>query len=511
MRRIKECYRLIFEANLSQTKVAEILQIGRSTVWDYLAKLNEYNLHWDDIRSLSEADLTQRLFSRTQPVRILPDFVDLHKQLQSDSTLTLQILWEEYKKENPTGYAYGQFCTYYRHWRKRLRTYMRQAHIGGEKVFADYSGKRPRVYNQFSGEYEPMELFVMAWGVSHFLYAEAQPSQELEHWIMGHVRAFEYFGCVPRIVVPDNLKSAVTKSHRYDPDVNRTYTDLAEHYGIGIIPARPRKPKDKAKVENGVQIVQRWILARLRNCKFDSIGSLNEAIRKLLDEINDKPMQILKQTRRERFLELDRPNALFLPAQGFVFHEWKSPTICLDYHIDIDKHYYSVPHIWYGHDVDVRVCENTVEVFLCKTKERIATHQRNSKQYGYTTIAEHMPQAHQKHLEWTPARLIQWGHKTGRNTGVLIEKIITLKAHPQQGFRPALGILRLGQAFGVDRLEAAAAIALQHNLYRVKQINEILKKGLDKTPPDALQPTGTVVNTGNVRGADYYTERTVSQ
>jgi transposase len=507
MRRIKECYRLIFETHLSQAKVAEILNIGRSTVWDYLAKLSEHNLSWEEIRSLSDTELEARLFAHERNQnRPLPDCATIYQELQHDSTVTLLLLWEEYKKQNPTGYAYGQYCAYYRAWSKRLRTYMRQAHVGGEKVFVDYSGKKPTIYNHFTGEWKPVELFVMAWGASHYLYAEAQPSQELEHWIMGHVRAFEYFGCVPHLVVPDNLKSAVAKSHRYDPDLNRTYTDLAEHYGIGVVPARPRKPKDKSKAENGVRIIQRWILAWLRKCEFHYIGSLNDAIRSLLKEVNERPTQVLKKSRRELFEELDRPKALSLPSQRFVFHEWRAPAIGFDYHIDIDRHYYSVPFIWYGHPIDVRVNEFTIEVFLRKTHERIAMHARSTVPYKYTTTTEHMPTSHQKHLEWTPARLILWARKNGANTGTLIEKIITSKIHPQQGFRPALGILRLGQTFGVQRLEAAAAVALKFNLNRVNQINEILKKGLDKTNPDAQQQTGTVPNTENVRGPLYYVE-----
>jgi transposase len=509
MRRIKDCYRLIYESGLSQVEASKVLHIGRSTVWDYLQKLKGHNLGWEGIKHQTDEELEKLLYAcRLPPKRYLPDFSEIHKELQNNSTVTLYLLWEEYKKERQNDYySYAQFCLYYRQWRKHLKGYLRQVHVGGEKVFVDYSGKKPCIVDPKTGEIRYVELFIMAWGASHYLYAEAQLTQELRYWIMGHVRAFEYFGCVPHLLVPDNLKSAVSKACRYDPDVNRTYTELAAHYGVGIIPARPYKPKDKAKVETGVQIIQRWILARLRKQTFYSLDSLNAAIRALLEEVNAKPMQIVKRSRKELFAELDVPHALTLPVSRFVYHEWENPTIGIDYHIDVHKHHYSVPYIHYGQTLDVRVSEETVEVFLQRTKERIALHQRNSTAYGYTTVPEHMPPESQKYLAWTPARLIGWGYQTGPSAGKLIEKIIHSKVHPQQGFRPALGLLRLGNTYGKDRLEAASSLALQHNLTRVSQINEVLKKGLDKTPQNE---TGTVENRNNIRGQDYYYERTAA-
>ena len=507
MRRIKDCYRLIYESCLSQVAVSKVLQIGRGTVYDYLQRLQGRNLTWESIKHQTDEELEKLLYASTEkPTHFLPDFSEVHKELQSNSAVTVYLLWEEYKKEHENDhYGYAQFCFYYRQWRKRLKGYLRQPHIGGEKVFVDYSGKKLCIVDPKTGEIRKVELFVMAWGASHYLYAEAQPTQELRYWIMGHVRAFEYFGCVPFILVPDNLKSAVSKACRYDPDLNRTYTELAAHYNIGIIPARPYKPKDKAKVETGVQIIQRWILARLRKQTFYSLESLNVAIRGLLEEVNAKPMQIVKRSRHELFTELDAPHAQSLPVSRYVYHEWENPTIGIDYHIDVHKHHYSVPFIHYGQSIDVRVSEETVEVFLQRTKERIALHARNGTAHGYTTVKEHMPPENQKYLEWTPARLSGWGRQIGSNTGKLIDRIIHSKAHPQQGFRPALGILRLGKIYGNDRLEAASELALQHNLTRVSQINEVLKKGLEKKLPTE---TGTVENRDNIRGEDYYHERT---
>ncbi len=415
--------------------------------------------------------------------------------------MTLQLLWEEYKGERADGYGYSQFCALYREWSKKLKIYMRQPHVGGEKVFVDYSGKKLCCHDVKTGRKREVELFVMAWGASHYLYAEAQMSQGSNDWIMGHVRGFDYFGCVPRLVVPDNLKSAVTRACRYDPDINRTYAELAEHYGIGVLPAKPYKAKDKSKVETGVQIIQRWIVARLRNRRFYSISELNGAIRELLDEANRKPMQKLKKSRHELFEELDRPNAGKLPEHRYIYHEWLTCKVGFDYHIEADKRYYSVPYQWYGKQMDVRVTERTIEVF--SKGERICIHQRAMDEYAYTTVPEHMPLSHRKVSHWTPARLINWGHTIGLHTGSLIERIILSKPHPEQGFRPARGIIRLGEMYGNNRLETACAIAGHYGLLRVRQIHAILKNGKDRgfaIPDDSR----TVTNTGNIRGKAYY-------
>jgi transposase len=503
MRRIRECYRLYYETHLNQKQIAGLLKIGRSTVFDYLCKLKEMSLCWDEVKGLSEEALEHRLYSRPPSVfdRPLPDCAHLHQELRKNSMVTLHLLWNEYRQNHPNGYGYSRFCVIYKDWCKPLTVSMRQLHVGGEKLFVDYSGKKPHIRDRTTGEDHPVELFIMAWGASHYLYAEAQESQELKCWIMGHVRAFEYFDCVALLTVPDCLKSAVTRVSLYDPDVNRTYTDLANHYGFGVVPARPGKPKDKPKVENGVLIIQRWIVAALRHRTIYSIEEMNGAIRQLLEVANNKPMQILKRSRRELFLELDKPNALPLPAQRFEYHEWLKQTVTIDYHIEAYKHYYSVPYIWYGKAVSTLAKEKTIEIYH-KT-ERIAIHIRDDKPYTYTTLTEHMPLHHQKHIEWTPQRLILWAKKTGLNTGVLIEKIIMSKVHPQQGFRPALGIMRLGKSFGDDRLEQAAELALRYNFTRVGQISEILKKGLDKKVNDR-NDTGTVVNKENIRGPHYY-------
>lgn len=504
MRRIKETLRLSFDGKMNQSQVSRALSLARSTVQDYLKRFSQQGMRWEDVVHLSDEELGRLLFPKEtdKPRRAMLDFDYIHNELKRPG-VTLQLLWEEYISGQPDGYRYSQFCKYYRKWQKKLKTWMRQIHVGGEKVFADYSGKKPFIIISHTGEVKHLELFVMSWGASHYLYAEAQPSQELVHWIMGHVRAFEYFGCVPRLVVPDNLKAAVSKACVYDPDVNRSYTELADHYGFGVLPARPGKPKDKAKVETGVQIVQRWILARLRNRIYHSVADLNLAIRELLEEANSRPMQRLGRSRKELFLAVDKPHANPLPASRYVFSRWITASCGFDYHIQVEKHYYSVPYQYYGTQFDVRFNERVVEIFV--NRRRIALHQRNLKEYGYTTNEEHLPPKHRGYLQWTPARLINWGCKIGFHTGQLVKAILASKRYPEQGFRPARAVLQLGQSFGNDRLEKAAEIALQHNRIRVREIKEILKKAMNRQPDELDQ--GTVQNITNIRGADYFKKK----
>lgn len=502
MRRIKECLRLHFESGLSQNAISRTLQVSRSTVQDYLRRINCQDKRWPELKDLTDEQLEALLFSSKPAgtVRPHPDWELVHKELHSKSYVTLQVLWQEYKAVHPDGYSYPRFVVYYREWAQRFNVYLRQRHIGGEKLFVDYSGKKPRVRDMRTGQDREVELLVMAWGASQYIYAEAQESQRLPDWIMGHRRGYEYFGCVPHIEIDDNLKSAVTKACRYDPDVNVTFTEFAAHYGVAIVPTRPGKPKDKPKVENAVLIAQRWILACLRNRVFYSLAELNMAIRELLEKINAKLMQRLPKSRWQLFLELDKPNALPLPAEPFEYREWLSPTLAFDYHVEVDGNYYSAPWTLAGRKLSVRVMENTVEIF--DKRDRVAIHERSRGTHQYTTVTEHMPPAHQKYVEWTPARMYRWAQEIGPSTHQLIEKVIKTKFHPQQGFRPAMGILRLSKTYGNDRLEAAARIALDFGFNRVRQISDLLKNGRDRQGQQT--PVVTIANTDNVRGRDYY-------
>jgi len=505
MRRIKDCLRLRFESGLNQKQISGSLRIARSTVQDYLKRFDRVKLEWSHASSLSDSELENRLFpsfEKTGDSRPEPDYAYIHRELRRKG-VTLQLLWEEYISENPTGYRTTQFCERYNRWRDCLKVFMRQYHKGGEKIFVDYSGKRPSIVDRHTGEIKPVELFVMTWGASNYTYAESHESQAFANWAMGHVRGFEYFDCVSKITVPDNLKSGVNKACRYDPDINRAYSELADHYGFAVLPARPSEPKDKAKVEVGVQIVQRWILARLRDRIFYDIEHLNQAIWELLADLNNRLMQKIKRSRLELFKEVDYPNAKHLPLTPYVYREWEQHTMGLDYHVEVDKHYYSYPYKLYRkkRKVDVRLTEMMVEIYY--KNDRIASHARSQRKYGYTTETEHMPERHRSLLDQTPARVIAWAEKMGPFTGRLIENLIASKTHPEQGVRPALGILRLAKTVSEGRLENAARIACAHSFYRVRQIKEILKKRLDeKAVPE--KEKGTVENTTNIRGSQYY-------
>ena len=504
MRRIRDCLRLNFEASMNQSQISRTLKIGRGTVQSYLSRFIQSGLSWETVRDYSDEQLESSLFKKstnnttTISNRPLPDFKYIHKEMKRPS-VTLQLLWEEYIESNPDGLKRSQFCWHYNQWRKKQNGSMRQIHKGGEKAFVDYSGKRPEVIDLKTGEIRQVELFVMCWGASHYLYAEAQESQALENWTMGHVRAFEYFGCVPQLVVPDNLKSGVNKACIYDPDINRTYQELSQHYGFGVLPARPVKPKDKAKVENGVQIIQRWILARLRNRRFFNLMQLNQAISELVEECNKKLFQKVPHSREELFKDLDKPNALNLAENRFEFCQWYHPTISPDYHIEIDKCYYSVPWEYYGKSTDVRLLKQTVEVY--HGRERIAVHQRSSKQFTFTTNIKHLPERHQRYAWWTLENIMKRSREIGKSTEKLIDTIIKSKIHPLQGYRPAQGILRLANTYGETRLESACSVALEFGFTRVRQISDMLKNGRDKLE---TVPQKTVKNSRNVRGKDYY-------
>jgi transposase len=492
---------------MSQSQISRSLNIARSTIQDYLSKCAIASLSYDIIKSLTDEQLEERLFAKPQIIRNKTesqiDFVYIHKELARPG-VTLLLLWQEYKKQNPDGLQYSRFCYHYQQWSKCLKVYMRQQHIAGERCFVDYSGKKPSIVNRETGEIKDVDLFVMCWGYSQYIYAEAQPSQKLKHWIGGHVRAFSYFQCAPKYLVPDNYRGAVSKANRYDPDINQSYVDLAQHYNIGVLPARPYHPKDKAKVENSVLIVQRWILARLRNAVFHDINSLNGAIQKLLHELNNKKMQRFDKSRHELFCEIDKPAAQNLPAQPYTLREWFNPKVNLDYHIEINKRYYSVPWTYYGKTVQACLEGSTLSVFY--REQRIALHPVQPKEYAFLTVPEHMPQRHRNHYNWTESMLYKKAKDCGTFTEQLIKKIIAQKVHPQQGYRPALGILRLVSTYGMARLEAASKIAIDFQFTRVQQIADILKNGKD-LPEE--QCSGTVENSNNVRGAAYYGKENV--
>jgi transposase len=416
--------------------------------------------------------------------------------------VTLELLHHEYLEDHPEGYRYSQFCEIYRRWVAKQRISMRQVHRAGEKLFADYAGQKPHIVDPATGECVEVELFVAALGASNLTYAEATRTQRVADWIASHVHALEFFGGVAGALVPDQLKSGVTTSCRYEPGVQRTYEEFAAHYGTVILPARPASPRDKAKAEVAVQVAERWILARLRNETFFSLAALNERIAELLVELNDRPMRVYGESRRQLFERLERPALKPLPTTPFLFGEWKKARVNIDYHVECDHHYYSVHHSHRGEKVEARLTSTTVEIFLGGT--RIASHRRSYERGRHTTLPEHMPKAHRKHLEWSPSRIIRWASTIGPQTEKLVGEILADRPHPEQGYRSCLGILRLARRYGRDRLEAACARAVAVHARSYRHVDSILKNGLDRVALTAPPQTSAPLLHGNLRGPEYY-------
>lgn len=508
MRKMKEVIRLRQECRLSVREIARSCDIPRSTVDNYLKRLMLAKLDWSAVTNLSETELEERLFppaSDKPPLfnRPSPDFAWIQRELRNHKNvnLTLAQLWQEYMAQHPDGFLYSRFCELYREWQKTQDYCFRHDHRGGEKIFVDYCNGLFLTHPQ-TGEQIPTHLFVATWGASNFTYAEAALSQNLSSWIKSHTRAFSYFDCVPQIVTGDNLKSGVTKSCRYEPEINRTYADMAEHYGVALIPARPRKPRDKAKVEAGVLVAQRWILAALRHRTFHSLSVMNTAIRELLEKLNDRQMRKLKKSRRQVFEDIDKPLAKPLPATPYEFAEWRKATVNIDYHIAVDHHYYSVPYRYLRETIDVRVTAALVEVL--HKGVRIAAHPRSFEKHRHSTLVEHMPPDHRKYAEWNPARITDWAAKTGPSTVRFVEALIKAKAIPEQAYRACLGVFRLAKSYPVVRIEAACERALRYNACSFKSLRLILENSLDRQTDDASPASPSLSPHENIRGGGYY-------
>ena len=504
MRKIKEILRLFHGAGLSRRQVARCLSLSRDTVAVTLERAGAAGLAWPLPEGVDEARLEARLYPQpdvpSRGERPLPDWSVVHRELRRKG-VTLRLLWEEYKALHPDGYQYSWYCDRYRVWRERIDVVMRQEHRAGEKLFVDYAGQTVEVIDPSTGEVHPAQVFVAVLGASNYTYAEATRTQSLPDWVASHKRTFEFLGGVPEIIVPDNLKVGVHHPHRYEPDVNPTYQDLALHYGTAVIPTRTASPRDKAKVEVGVQIVERWILARLRHRRFFSLHELNDAIADLVDQLNRRPFKKLDGSRLELFEMLDRPVLRPLPPTPYVYAEWRKARVNIDYHVEADAHYYSVPYQYARRQLDVRITATTVECFF--RGKRIASHARSMRRGRHTTQKAHMPESHRLYADWTPDRITEWAGRTGPATARLVERIIASRTHPQQGYRTCLGILRLGEAYGAERLEAAAERALAIGALSYRSVASILKHRLEERPlreGDHVQP----VRHENIRGADYY-------
>jgi transposase len=508
MRQVKEVLRLKWACGLSDRKIAQSIRISRPTVAEYVRRAQAAGLSWPLPDSLDETSLERRLFATTSntpaPRCPPPDWPQVHRELRRKG-VTLFLLWQEYKTATPEGVQYSQFCAAYRQWVGKLDLVMRQHHRAGEKLFIDYAGQTLPVVNRLTGEVHEVAIFIAVLGASNYTYVEATWSQSLPDWIGSHVRTFAALGGVPEVLVPDNLKAAVSQGHRYEPVLNRTYADLAQHYSIAVVPARVAHPRDKAKVEVGVQVVERWILARLRHHTFFSLTEVNTAIAPLRVALNQRPFKKLPGSRHSLFEAIDRPALRPLPAQPYEYAEWKQVRVNIDYHVEVEGHYYSVPYALVHYQLEARLSAQTVELF--HKGKRVASHRRSWHKGRHTTVAVHMPKAHRHYAEWTPQRLIRWATKTGTATAQVVETILASRRHPQQGFRSCLGIMRLGKSYGAQRLEAACQRAITLGACAYKSLESILKHELDRQPLPAPPTAAQAIDHDNIRGPLYYHDK----
>ena len=505
MNKLKEILRLKYESNLSARQIARALNVSHTVVNNYLGKANSCTKSYDELKTLSNNELASNLFpvEHRKYKYTPPNFAYIHKELRRKG-VTLELLHEEYADANVNGcYGYTWFCNEYRQYAKKVNPSMRQTHIAGEKVFVDFSGMTMGVTHKDTGEITQVQIFVGVLGASDYPYVKALSSQSKKDFINTHVDMFKYFGGTPLILVPDNLKSAVLKADNYDPDINPDYASMARHYGCVVIPARSAKPKDKAKVENGVKIVQRWILARLRNHTFFSIEELNAAIRNLIPLYVNKKMKRLDRSRLELFAELDKPALNKLPAMDYEYREFKMAKVDINYHIALEKAYYSVPYQLIHKKVEVWYSNTTVDIYY--EGKKIATHPKTSKKGKYITNTDHMASSHKKYLEWNPGRILNWGKTIGDSTVKLLDTIMKRYPHPEMGFKACMGILNLYKKYlGYDswdeyRLDQISSYALIANKFRVAEIQQLLKD--NKKDEDI---TSKIFEHKFVRGSNYY-------
>jgi transposase len=505
MRHLREILRHKLQLRRSHRETARSVGVSSGSVAGAISRANALGLDWAAITALTDDALDERLFGPRgggRADRPMPDAARLHMELRKTG-VTLQLLHLEYLESHLNGYRYTKFCKVYREWLERRRPTMRQTHEVGDKLFVDYSGKKPHVVDAQTGELIEVELFVAVLGASNYTYVEATRTQRVHDFIGSHVRALAFLGGVPRLLVPDQLRSGVSAPCSYEPGIQRTYEELAQHYGTAVFPARAGRPRDKAKVEVGVLIAQRWVLARLRNQAFFSLAEINERIAELVEQLNDRQMRLYGESRRQLFERIERAALSPLPAERFECSEWKEVRVNIDYHVEVDRHMYSAPHHLLHEKLDARSTATTVELFV--RGQRITSHARSHVRGGHTTKPEHMPSSHRKHAEWTPSRLIAWGASIGASTALLVERIIAVRHHPEHGYRSCLGILRLSKRYGATRLEAACARALRVNALSYKHVASTLKHGLDQQPMhDDTSPAGPGLVHANVRGRDYY-------
>lgn len=504
MRHITEILRLKHEAKLSHEKIARALGVSKGVVSKYVSLAQAKGVAWPLPGAMDEAALERLLFpAPTAPARFVePDLPRLHHELKRKG-VTLQLLWAEYvATHGEAAYRYSQFCHRYRLWQGQQRRSMRQVHHAGEKLFLDYCGPTVPVIDPATGELRQAQVFVAVLGASSYTYAEATWTQALPDWIASHQRALRYFGGTPALWVPDNLRAAVSQPCRYAPEPNATYAELARHYGAAILPARPYQPKDKAKVEVAVQVVERWILARLRHRTFHSLAALNQAIHELLESLNGRPFQRQPDSRRDLFESLDRPALKPLPLVPYEYAEWKQVKPGIDYHVEFGGRLYSVPHALVGQVLELRATATSIEVL--HRGHRVAAHPRQGAG-RFSTLPEHMPKSHREHRQWSPGRFMNWAKDIGVATLHVVEHQLNNRPQPEHGYRACLGLLNLARRYSRARLEAACARALAIQSPSYRSVSSILDKGLDRQPHEAHDETAAALPAhGNVRGPDYY-------
>lgn len=498
MRKIREVLRLRFERGLNTQAIARACSMGKTTVIEYLERARKAGINWPV--DLDDEQLEGMLFScpASDPERPVPDWSKVHKELKGKG-VTLSLLWQEYKANNPRGYQYTQFCDLYRRWIGSADPVMRQSHRAGEKLFVDYAGQTIAITDAESGGVRQAQVFIAVLGASNYTYAEATWTQGLSDWIGSHVRALEFFSGVPEVVVPDNLKSGVTSPCRYEPELNPTYREWAAHYSVSVVPARVRKPRDKAKVENGVLQAERSILAPLRHRTFFDLAEANAAIAEKLRELNERPFQKLEGSRASAFEQIDRAALRPLPAQRYEYAEWRKATAGVDYHVEVDGHYYSVPYRLAQQRIDLRLTRRGVECF--HKGVRVSSHIREEKKGGATTVRSHMPPSHQSYMDWTPERVMGAAERIGADVVSLVKILLE---RPHLGLRSSLGVLRLAKEYGEERLCAACRRAMAIDAVSFRSLQSILATGLDRTPLADAPHEGPALHHGNLRGPHYY-------
>jgi transposase len=499
LRMIKDVIRLKWHAQLSHAHIAAALKISKGVVAKYVGLAIAAGLDWETVQHWSEQQLSTALQPRSAaalPV-VVPDWGRVHRELDRKG-VTLMLLWQEYVAAHPDDrtWRYTQFCGHYKAFAATLKRSMRQHRRAGEKMFIDYAGSTVPLRGGARAQ-----VFVSAMAASSYVFACATPTQRLEDWIEGMVRAIHFYGGVAQLVVPDNAAAVIASADRYEPRANETVQDFARHYGTSVLPARPRSPKDKATAESSVQVVGRWVLARLRHHRFDTVAQVDAAIAELLPSVNERPFQKLPGSRASVFAELDAPALMPLPPQRYELARFKTVKVHIDYHIEVDGHRYSVPHPMVGQTLEARLTQHGVELLL--RGQRVAAHARSDRRGGFTTVDLHMPAAHRAHLEWTPQRLIEWGQQIGMACGELITRLLQTYKHPEHGYRSCLGLLSLSRRYGKERLESACERALTLGTVRYRHVRDLLANNQDLVAQKAA-PEWTSPAHANVRGPGYY-------